>query len=211
MESPQGYEAQPAMYIRLGEGGFSHPADIGPLQMRIRLSEAAMEKIFKTESELQYKEFPLKEGDTFQFNGFTVRFNGVDREVKHPNYSPEAGDVAVAARLEIVAPDGSKASAAPVYLIRDNRPYSLKDEVAAHGLHFQFANIDPNKGVLTISAAQASEEQRTLPVEIAEEAPRSDYIVLEAILFPGINLVWLGSLSMLLGLAISFWRRMTRE
>lgn len=211
LETPQGYDAEPAMYVRLGEGGFSHPADIGPLQMRIRLSEAAMEKIFRTESELKYREFPLKEGGSFQFNGYAVRLTAVEREVVHPNYTPEKGDIAVAARLEITAPDGTRSAAAPVYLIRDNRPYSLKDEVPALGLHFQFSSIDPNKGLLTISAAQATEEQRTLPVEIAEDAPRSDYIVLEAILFPGINLVWIGSLSMLLGLALSLWRRMTNS
>jgi cytochrome c-type biogenesis protein CcmF len=211
LESPQAYPAAPAMYIRPGEGGFSHPANIGPLQMRIRLSEAAMEKIFKTESELKYQEFPLKEGDSFTLNGYLVRFAGVEREPRHPNYTPEEGDIAVAARLDITAPDGSKDSAAPVYLIRDNRPYSLKDEAPSFVLHFQFSSIDPNKGLLTISAAQATEAQRSIPVEVAEDAPRSDYIVLEAILFPGINLVWIGSLAMLLGLAISLWRRLAMK
>ncbi|MEY3248688.1 MAG: hypothetical protein RL742_731, partial [Bacteroidota bacterium] len=135
----------------------------------------------------------------------------VERAPRHPNYTPEEGDIAVAARLDITAPDGSKDSAAPVYLIRDNRPYSLKDEAPSFGLHFQFSSIDPNKGLLTISAAQATEAQRSIPVEVAEDAPRSDYIVLEAILFPGINLVWIGSLAMLLGLAISLWRRLAMK
>jgi cytochrome c biogenesis factor len=48
-------------------------------------------------------------------------------------------------------------------------------------------------------------------VEIAENAGRSDYIVLEAIIFPGIKLVWIGSILMLIGLAISFWRRSTMK
>lgn len=211
LESPQAYPAAPAMYIRPGSGGFSHPANIGPLQMRIRLSEAAMEKIFKTENDLKYQEFPLKEGGSFTLNGYRVRFASVERAPRHPNYTPEQGDIAVAARLEITAPDGSKDTAAPVYLIRDNRPYSLKDEASAFGLHFQFSGIDPEKGLLTISAAQATEAQRSIPVEIAEDAPRSDYIVLEAILFPGINLVWIGSLAMLLGLAISLWKRLAMK
>jgi cytochrome c-type biogenesis protein CcmF len=211
LESPQAYPAAPAMYIRPGEGGFSHPANIGPLQMRIRLSEAAMEKIFKTESDLKYQDFQIKEGGSFTFNGYLVRFTSVERAPRHPNYTPDQGDIAVAARLEITAPDGSRDTAAPVYLIRDNRPYSLKDEASAFGLHFQFSSIDPNKGLLTISAAQATDAQRSIPVEIAEDAPRSDYIVLEAILFPGINLVWIGSLAMLLGLAISLWRRLAMK
>ena len=50
-----------------------------------------------------------------------------------------------------------------------------------------------------------------IPLEIAENVSRSDYIVLEAIVFPGINLVWIGSIMMLLGLAISFWKRMSSK
>jgi len=42
-----------------------------------------------------------------------------------------------------------------------------------------------------------------LPFEIADDVPRTDFIVLEAILFPGINFFWLGSLLMLGGLALS--------
>jgi cytochrome c-type biogenesis protein CcmF len=55
--------------------------------------------------------------------------------------------------------------------------------------------------------AQTPADQAGIPLEIAEDAARSDYIVLEAIIFPGINLVWLGSLMMLLGLAVGLWRR----
>ncbi len=51
-------------------------------------------------------------------------------------------------------------------------------------------------------------EEMKLPFEIADDVPRTDFIVLEAIVFPGINLFWLGSLMMLGGLAISmFYRR----
>ncbi|MFT5802666.1 MAG: cytochrome c-type biogenesis protein CcmF, partial [Nonlabens sp.] len=40
---------------------------------------------------------------------------------------------------------------------------------------------------------------------------RSDFIVLEAILFPGINLFWLGSLMLLVGLAISMIYRIKHK
>jgi cytochrome c-type biogenesis protein CcmF len=85
----------------------------------------------------------------------------------------------------------------------------LKDEVSAMGLHFVFENVDPETGVLSIGAAQATAEQQKVPIEIAENAARSDYIVLEAIVFPGINLVWAGSLLMMLGLALAMLWRLT--
>lgn len=208
LEDPNAYTAEPMLYLRIGQGGFTLPATVGQLQMKIRLTEASMEKIFQAEDQLKYTSFGLKEGGSFEFEGYKIRFTGAEREVKHAAYVPETGDIAVGAGLEITAPDGRTATATPVYLIRDNRPFSLKDEAAQFGLHFRFDNIDPKAGVLTISAALMDDEARKIPVEIAENAPRSDYIVLEAIIFPGINLVWIGCISMLLGMAISFWRRL---
>ncbi|MBK8557914.1 MAG: cytochrome c biogenesis protein CcsA [Lewinellaceae bacterium] len=208
LDNPKSYPAQPVMYIRPGQGGFTLPADIGQMQMRIRLTEATMEKIFKTEGELKSEQFPLHEGESFQYKGYDVRFTKVERNVEHQNYSAEPGDIAVAAMLDIKTPNGKQYAATPVYMIRNNQPFSLKDEVPAEGLHFQFSDIDPKTGVLTVSIAQADAIQRSLPVDIAENAPRSDYIVLEAILFPGINLVWLGSIMMLIGLSIGLFNRL---
>ncbi len=204
---PKPYPAAPMLYLRPAKGGFSLQSDIGPLQMKIRLNEASMEQVFKAEEALKYTNFDLKEGSLFEFNGYQIHFAKVIKEVQHPSYSPEPGDIAVAAGLEITAPDGRKAEAAPVYLIRNSQPFSIKDEAPTLGLHFRFEKIDPKEGVLTIGVAETPANQGGIPVEIAENAARSDYIVLEAIIFPGINLVWIGSIMMLLGLALSFWKR----
>jgi cytochrome c-type biogenesis protein CcmF len=209
LDNPNVYSAEPMMYVRPGSGGFTLPANIGQMQMKVRLTEASMNQIFKVEESLNYQKFTAKEGESFQYKGFTVQFVKIERDIKHPNYAAQEGDIAVASQLAVTAPNGSKSEIAPVYLIRDNRPYSLKDEIPALGIHVRFENIDPKTGVMTFSIAQAEADQRGIPVEIAENAARSDYIVLEAIVFPGINFVWIGSIMMLLGLAISLWKRMT--
>ncbi len=211
LDDPKPYPAQPVLYLRPGKGGFTLPATVGQLQMKIRLTEASMGRILETEDKLKYTNFGLKEGDEFTYNGFKIRFAGVEREIKNPAYTPEPGDIAIGAVLEITPPGATApaATATPIYLIRGNQPFSLKDEAAEFGLHFRFENIDPKAGVLTIGAAQAGGEQRKIPVEIAENTARSDYIVLEAILFPGINLVWSGAILMMLGLGIALWRRLT--
>lgn len=208
LEDTTGYPAEPMLYLRPRKGGFTLPANVGQLQMRVRLTESSMGQWLNMEEELEYKNFQLKEGQSVEFNGYQIRLEKVNRTVDHPSYAPEPGDIAVAADLKITAPDGRTGSASPVYLIRDSRPFSLKDEAPALGLHFRFESIDPQTATMTIAAAQATGEQREIPVEIAENAPRSDYIVLEAIVFPGINLVWLGSLLMLFGLGLSMWRRL---
>ncbi len=207
LDFPQTYKAEPMLYLRLAKGGFTLPAFVGPLQMKVRMTEASMEKILEAEDALKFEKFNVPQGSEFNYQGYRVTFKQVERTVQHPSYAPEPGDIAVAATLEIVGPDGKKWNAAPVFLIRGNQPYSLKDEVPELGLHFKFDNIDPSTGIMVLSAAQMSAEARKIPIEIAENAPRGDYIVLEAIIFPGINYVWIGCILMLFGLAISLWKR----
>lgn len=209
LDDPKAYPTAPMLYLRPAKGGFSLPSEVGQLQMKLRLNETSMEHVFKAEEALEYTNFKVKEGETFEFKGYQIHFANVIKEVAHPSYAPEPGDIAVAAGLEISASDGKKASAAPVYLIRNNQPFSLKDEAPAFGLHFRFETIDPKAGLLTIGVAATPENQGGIPIEIAENASRSDYIVLEAIIFPGINFVWIGSIMMMLGLAIGLWRRQT--
>jgi cytochrome c-type biogenesis protein CcmF len=211
LDDTLGYTANPMLYIRPRKGGFTLPANLGQLQMRIRLTEASMTNWLAMEDKLEFQSFPMQEGQTIEYQGYSIQFSKANREVKHPGYDPVPDDIAVAADLQITAPDGKKATANPVYLIRNSQPFSLKDEVPAMGLHFRFEKIDPKTGTLTIAVAKATGEPWKIPLEIAENAPRSDYIVLEAIVFPGINLVWLGSILMLFGLGLSMWRRIVTE
>lgn len=207
---PKGMAAEPMMYLRPGQGAFALPSHLGQMQMKVRLTEKSMEQMLSMEEKLDFKQFPLREGQEIAFGNFQMRFTGAERDIKHPNYEAQEGDIAIAAVVEVTKPDGTKVSAKPVYLIRNNQPFSLKDELPDLGLHFRFENIDPKAGVITIGVAEADASMRSIPVEIAENAARRDYIVLEAILFPGINYVWLGSLLMLFGLALGLVFRLKR-
>jgi cytochrome c-type biogenesis protein CcmF len=75
------------------------------------------------------------------------------------------------------------------------------------GMHLRFESIDPKEQSIVLTIAQPSNKKLPISLEIAENSARSDYIVMETILFPGINLVWAGCLMMLLGLAVSLVRR----
>jgi cytochrome c-type biogenesis protein CcmF len=202
------YPMVPMLYFRPGQGAFSVSHMIGQLRLKIRLTEATMAQAFKAEDGLKYQEFGVKEGGTFDYKGYKIRFAQVVKDIKHPLYTPEANDVAVGAGLEITASDGRVEKAIPVYLIRNNQQLTLKDEAASLGLHFRFERIDPQAGILYIGVAESTPEMRRLPLQIATNVERSDFIVLEAIVFPGINLVWIGSIMMLFGLVMAYFRRL---
>ena len=187
---------------------FSYPAEIPELSMRIRIPELIFERFFEQEA-LDYDQFTLKDGDEFSYNGMKISFNGFNTNPSHPAYIPEEGDIAVSAVLKVTSPDKEKIfEAQPIYLIRGNSPYNMKDQIDELGLHFRFVEIDPNNKTVKIGVAASNEKDaKKIPVEIAENALRSDYIVLEAIVFPGINFFWLGTIMMMFAFGMSMWIR----
>ena len=175
--------------------------------MRIRVPELVFERFFKQEK-LDYDDFTLKEGEQFNYNGMSISFNGFNTDPTHPAYIAEEGDIAVSAIINVTTPDQPETfEAQPIYLIRGNQPFNMKDQIDELGLHFRFLEIDPNEKTVKLGVATAEKKSTQIPVEIAEDALRSDYIVLEAIVFPGINFFWLGTIMMMIGFLMSMWHR----
>ncbi len=202
--------AEPVIVIR-DQFLYQYPAQVKAWNMKVRLSEAAFDAYYVPEDELDYSSFSLKQGDKVNYRGYELTFTGYNKNPRHPGYEAQDEDIAVSALISVTAPDGRQYLAEPVYLIRENRPFNLKDQIDALGLHLRFERLDPADGSMTLRVAQTETLSPEVPVEIATDALRSDYIVLEAILFPGINLFWLGSTLMMAGLLFSFFNRLGRR
>ena len=108
---------------------------------------------------------------------------------------------------------GKSYAADPIYIIRDNLPLGVKAYVPQAGIHIKFSGINPQAEEFTFYVAKDKiTTPETIPLEIAERVPRTDYIILQANVFPGINLLWLGCILMMLGLLISmFLRRKSKQ
>ena len=62
----------------------------------------------------------------------------------------------------------------------------------------QTGNIDP--------------EKESFNFRVVEEAPKfNDFIVMKAIVFPGINILWIGCIIMGLGSFLAVWQRIRRK
>lgn len=203
------FYAEPMIALR-GQLLYTYPVKINELTAKVRLSEQAFENVFTPEDSLNYSEFTFKQGDQATFEGVQLTFAGFNKNPQHPNYEKQEGDVAVSAMLTAQV-EGESYIAQPLYLIRGSRPFNLKDEIQEIGLHVRFMGIDPQTETVTLRIARYNRNAQTLPVEIATNAFRSDWIVLEAIVFPGINLFWLGSVLMMLGMGLGMWRRMSQR
>lgn len=206
LDADTSWQVNPVLVVRKNML-FSYPAIIPELSMRLRLPEKIFERFFEHDK-LHFSDFVLKEGNQFSYNGMAITFEGFNTKPDNPAYIPETGDIAVSAVLKVSSADKSQTyEVQPIYLIRDNQPFNMIDQINELGLYFRFTEIDPNKKTIKISVASEDESDVKIPVEIAENAMRSDYIVLEAIVFPGINFFWFGTILMMFAFGLSMWNR----
>lgn len=163
--------------------------------------------IIPPEEELGYQKFDLQKGEKINFNGMEITFESFDKEATSPAYQSQEGDIAVGANIKITTKESTTHEAHPIFLIRGSRPMDVKDEVTDLGLHFRFMKVNPQTEKIELLIAQKDVSNEVLPIEIATNSFRDDWIVLEAIEFPGIKLVWLGSIMMMFGLGMGMFGR----
>ncbi len=201
LDDPKAYPATPFILMRPGAGVFNVDANLNLLTTRIRLPEKAAPQILAVEN------YTLKDGQAAQFNGNTLTFKGFEKQITNPNYHKQEGDIAVQGKITVTDAAGKAHAASPVFCIRGNQTVPQPDFLKEIGLTISVVSINPQDETVVLSVAQLKNSPGAIPIEVAENASRSDYIVLEAIVFPGINLVWAGSILMLFGLGLSWVRR----
>jgi cytochrome c-type biogenesis protein CcmF len=178
---------------------YSYPAKIESETTRIRLDEEILDIYLSKEENLQYDFFDLKQGDIFEYKGNTIKLKGFDKDPSSKTYQKQEGDIAVSAILEVTG-EVNDYTSRPLYVIRGTSPMSIKDYNASNGLHIRLSNINPQTETFTFKIAKDDRKIGAIPLQIATNVPRSDYIILTATVFPGMNLFWSGSLMMMIGL-----------
>jgi cytochrome c-type biogenesis protein CcmF len=148
---------------------------------------------------LKYKQHELGEGgDTIFTSKNYITYKGLKPAEASSDYKPEPNDIAVVAELEIRnVEDNTVKKVAPRFVIRENMGIGSEEDVKELGLHIRFDKIDGYKKKIYLS--------------IAESEPKRDFIVLSAIVFPGINLVWLGCSIMFLGIFMAMMAKIREK
>lgn len=201
------FSAEPLVLLR-EDNIYQLPVTINQLGLRVKAGAEIFDKLFEQQKDLKYTSYVFSQGQTLKINGKDVTFEGVDASPKVENFKMEAQDLAFSAKLTVKSTSGLF-NAKPVFIIRGNKPISLKDDIAGLGLSFSIGKVNPDTKQITIDVAEMSRTK--MPVSIAEDAPRTDYVVLEATINPGINVVWLGCILMLAGLAVAMVFRIRQK
>ncbi len=141
----------------------------------------------------KFKKNILHIGDTIFTSKFYTILNRVDKITQtEGDTAILKDDIAVRAHLSIKTLTGFSREVEPVFIIRNNRIISKIIELPDLGLNFRFTNINPT--------------DETFTIEVAETEAIPDYIVMKAIVFPQINLLWIGFFIMLSGFIVSIIR-----
>lgn len=135
----------------------------------------------------------VRNGDSIYLANAVLVFEGLNNNVGNKNYKAQPGDIAAEAKLTAYTIDGKAGTSAPVYVIQGNQATSLDDTLRDLGLTVRINRIIP--------------EQQATEIGIRQRAAQDDYIILKAIVFPFIRVLWLGVIVMVIGFFLSWWYR----
>ncbi|HEY0272126.1 MAG TPA: cytochrome c biogenesis protein CcsA [Chitinophaga sp.] len=151
----------------------------------------------------RYVPHEVKTGDSIFFSQGYMVLRAIQPHPETKNYKPKAGEMAVSAQLDVYSSNNQeKYSLEPVYYIRDSAyQYNVDDTLSAMSLYVKFDKIIPtgnNEAKVQIQVKDSGSLQR-------------NYIVLKAMVFPYINVLWMGVLIMITGFFISIVQRVKQN
>ncbi|MFY0600347.1 MAG: cytochrome c biogenesis protein CcsA [Cyclobacteriaceae bacterium] len=140
----------------------------------------------------ELQELKVEPGKPFFINDYVARFIKMEPIAELPEIDLEEGDMAIKAIIEIEG-ESETYTAEPIYIIKDNQagriPYIVHDLAAK--ISIQSILPEENSFVFGLNTAQ------------------KDWIIIEAAEKPGINILWIGTLVLVIGFSVAISRRYT--
>ena len=141
----------------------------------------------------QFKPQALKLKDTaFYSRGYMI----LDTVIRNPDngkYHFGPNDTALMAKITVVSRDTMRYTATPAIYVKDNQPHYLNDTVFAQDLALRFNKIT---------------EDQKIELGTKESTDMVPFIAAKVLEFPQINILWFGTVVMIIGFVMSMlWRR----
>lgn len=132
--------------------------------------------------------------DTIFASNAIIVIDSIKTNVTEAEYLKNDSLLIVTAVLKAFDINGKAYKAYPKYIIKNNMVVPQDYELDELGLKFIFWKINPNDG--------------SVEIQLSEKVNNSkEFVVLEAYLFPYINVLWLGCLLMIIGTCIAILER----
>jgi len=132
--------------------------------------------------------------DTLFATNAIIILETLETNVSKEQYEKNDSSIMVTAVLKAYDIDTKIHYARPKYHLIKNQIDPISDSIPELGLHFTFWKINPTDGSVEIMMSERKTNQK-------------DFIVMEAYMFPYINVLWLGCMVMVIGTALAIWQR----
>jgi len=132
-------------------------------------------------------------GDTIvNMNSYAI-LEKVSGEVERKDVHLLPGDIAVSAHFKVIGNNNVPFNTEAVYLIHNRMTVPVEANVKDLGVKIFINQVLPS--------------EQSFEIAIAEKTPAPDYIILKALDFPYINILWIGVLVLVAGFCISIVKR----
>ncbi|WMJ71702.1 cytochrome c biogenesis protein CcsA [Cytophagaceae bacterium ABcell3] len=138
------------------------------------------------------QDYHLQVGDTVVWNDYITVFKGVDLEKDLPGLTFNEKEFAVKSKLAILKTD-EDIVAEPMFVVKDEMIGQIPEVFEDLGLKITLVNVNTETGEFHFKV----------------NTTQKDYIILKAIEKPLINVLWIGTLVLMLGIGMAVYRRYT--
>jgi cytochrome c-type biogenesis protein CcmF len=134
--------------------------------------------------------FSVAISDTFFLNDYVAILDKVEAQTELEGMPLQPGDIAAKATVRVLNRDGEKFMY-PIFAIKNSEVWSKPVVSNELGVRAQLSSIDPATGKFTFAISRGDKE----------------YVVLKAIEKPHINLLWMGTALVMIGISLAAVRR----
>jgi cytochrome c-type biogenesis protein CcmF len=134
-------------------------------------------------------------GDTIFSSNAIIVIDSLRSDVSQEDYQKDDTHLQVTAVLRCIDAQSKVYYARPKYVIQNNVVIPKEDLIEALGLKLVFWKINPDSGTIEITLSERLSNSK-------------DFIVMEAYVFPYINILWLGCLIMAFGTVLAVIERL---
>jgi cytochrome c-type biogenesis protein CcmF len=142
----------------------------------------------------EFKPVDMRPGDSAFYSNGIIIMNGVVTNNDSLNRKLLPGEKGIGINMTVIAKDGMRYRAMPVFALKDNNLRIIPDTVIAQSLIIRFNRL-------------ADASQGKLELGIKEDKGVQDIITLKVYQFPFINLLWMGIVIMVTGFIMSIVQR----
>ena len=154
----------------------------------------------KTNDTAGYKEpktASMKIGDTLFATNSIIILDQLVKDIDRSKHQLNDSDIVVGADLRVIDINSQTYHAVPLYIIKGNYLMPEDASVDALGLKFAFTKINTENGKIDITLLE-------------KKANNKDFIIMKAIIFPAINVLWLGCVIMIIGTVLAIAQRLKK-